>query len=282
MAKFKKKFNFKSMKTWKKVLLVGLAGLTLVGAVAGIGALLNKAEEDTKIINPSYAIGGLTEQGQYLETKESIYTKNAFGCQGLDVELAFDNNISYRIFFYNNDNDFISATKKQTSNYDEDLTPINAVSCRVVITPNDDDKISWYEINDYAKQIEISVNKEQTPYKPVNLYQIDSSLINKKIDVDTGEIIDGPNFYISNWIDVKAGQKYVVGFEDNYVVNQTALFYLKHTDGTIDTSESVKLVLQGTGEMVWFDFVVPEDVVSVCLMANNATGVFQEFTINLK
>ena len=155
-----KKFKNKSL--WKKVGAGCLAGALCIGAVAGIGALASKAEETTKEINPVYAIGGLTEQGQYLETKESIYTKDAFKCQGLDVEIAFDNNISYRIFFYDSENDLIGKTSFLTNNYDETTTPFNASTARVVITPKDDSNVSWYEKNGYAKQLTITVNKEQS------------------------------------------------------------------------------------------------------------------------
>lgn len=159
MAKFKN-INFKSKKTWKNILIVGLAIITLVGAIVGLSALFRKSEETTKEISPSYAIGGLTEQGAYLEKKESIYTKDAFECQGLNVKLAFDNNISYRIFFYDYEDKFVNATEKLTTNYDEDVS-IFVKSARIVITPNDDSKVSWYEKGNYSKQLTISVNKEQ-------------------------------------------------------------------------------------------------------------------------
>ena len=40
----------------------------------------------------------LTDDGRFKESDESIYTKNAFECQGLDVEIDFDKNISYQIY----------------------------------------------------------------------------------------------------------------------------------------------------------------------------------------
>lgn len=160
MAK-NKKINWKSKKTWKNALIIGLACITLVGAIVGLSALFRKSEETTKEINPTFAVGGLTEQGKYLETEESIYTEDAFACQGLDIELDFKSNISYRVFFYDVDKDFISSTTSLTSNYDEEITPKFSTYARIVITPNDDDKISWYEKNGYANQLTISVNKEQ-------------------------------------------------------------------------------------------------------------------------
>lgn len=157
-----KKINFKSKSLWKKIGLGCLCGVVGLGAIMGVGALLNKEDETTKVINPTYAIGGLTEQGAYLDTKASIYTENAFECQGLDIEMDFKNNVSYRVYFYDEDNDFLSSTTMLTSNYDENTTPIFAKYARVVITPKEDDEIKWHEKNGYAKQLTIEVNKEQT------------------------------------------------------------------------------------------------------------------------
>ncbi|MBQ8908993.1 MAG: hypothetical protein IJY90_01725 [Clostridia bacterium] len=178
MAKLKK-INFKSKKTWKNILVVGLACLTIVGAIVGLSALFRKSEETTKVINPTYAVGGLTDDGKYKETEESIYTKDAFECQGLDVDLDFRSNISYRIFFYDNENDFLSSTAKLTSNYDEETTPMLARYARIVITPNDDTKVSWYEKGGYAEQLTIRVNKEQN-FKIAEEYSVDLSTLKTK------------------------------------------------------------------------------------------------------
>ena len=90
----KRKFNFKSMKTWKKALLIGLAGLTIVGAIAGISALFR--EKDTneqpkvEISASAFSVGGLSSDGKYIETDGSIYTKDAFECQGLTITPDFE------------------------------------------------------------------------------------------------------------------------------------------------------------------------------------------------
>ena len=157
MAK-KRKINFKSKKTWKNILLIGLACITIIGAIAGISALFRESEETTKVINPTYAVGGLTENGAYLETEKSIYTEDAFECQGLDIELDFKSNVSYRVFFYGSENDFIQSTAKQVGDFNEENIPQIAKTCRIVITPNDDEKISWYEKSGYANQLTIRVN----------------------------------------------------------------------------------------------------------------------------
>ncbi len=156
-----KKINFKSKKTWKKVLTVGLVCVLTLGAVFGITALVGKVEEETtKKLNLSWEVGGLDEQGKYLETKESIYTKDAFECKGLNIKMAFDNDVSYRIFFYDYNDEFVSSTELLTANYSADIDMF-VKSARIVITPNEDSKISWYEKSGYAKQLTISVDKEQ-------------------------------------------------------------------------------------------------------------------------
>ena len=175
MAKIKN--LFKSKKNWKSILLIGLSCIMLVGAIVGICSLFREKEETTtQIVNPTYAVGGLTEDGRFLETDKSIYTEDTFGCLGLDVELAFKNDISYRIFFYDVDGDFVSSTDKQIADFNGEL-PWNASQCRIVITPNEDDKISWYEKSGYAKQLTISVDVEQK-WGNINYFAIDDTMSN--------------------------------------------------------------------------------------------------------
>lgn len=152
--------KYKTKNTLKSILAIGLAVVAAVGAAFGISALVKKTEETTKEINPKFEIGGLTEEGKYLETKESIYTKDLFECKGLNVEPAFDSDVSYRIFFYDYNDAFVSATAKLTANYEEEVD-VFVKSARIVITPNDDSSISWYEKSGYAKQLTIKVNKDQ-------------------------------------------------------------------------------------------------------------------------
>lgn len=178
-----KKNSLKSKKTWKNILVIGLSIITLLGVAVGIAALVNKSEEETtKKNNPTYAIGGLTETGTYLETKESIYTKDAFECYGLKTTLNFDNNISYKLFFYDEDKTFVESTSQLIDTFDSSKTlmPGGTKYCRVVITPNEDSKISWYEKNSYAKQLTIKVNKDQTKIAGVekvltNYFEVDET-----------------------------------------------------------------------------------------------------------
>lgn len=219
MAKMKK-INWKSKKTWKNALIIGLACITLVGAVVGLSALFRKSEETTKVVNPTYAVGGLTEKGAFLETEESIYTKDSFECLGLDIDLAFDNNISYRVFFYDTENKFLSATNKLTEDYDENTTPMFARYARIVITPNEDDKISWYEKSKYANQLEISVDKQQKWIYSENLFAIDQTMHGQywyglSSNATLTPVASSDGTYSSAFVDCTGYSKLIIGIVRN-------------------------------------------------------------------
>ena len=149
------KFNKKT----KNIILIVLSCVMLFGAIFGLVALFRQ-DKTTKEINPVFAIGGLTEDGKYKETEESIYTKESFECQGLKIELNFESNVSYRVFFYNSNNDFVESTTSLSTNYNEEL-PLMATTCRIVITPTSDKEIKWYEKSQYANQLTINIDKKQ-------------------------------------------------------------------------------------------------------------------------
>lgn len=177
MAKIKK-MNFKSKKTWKNILLIGLACLTLVGAIVGLSALFKKAEETTKTINPSYSVGALDlKTGKYVESKSAIYTKNGIECQGLTTSLDFDAVIRYQLYFYSEHDEFIHTTGTLDGVFYSTGVPLYAKYVRIVIIPNEDENINLFEKFDYAKQLNVEVAKEQN-FKTFgeNLFKVDEEL----------------------------------------------------------------------------------------------------------
>lgn len=174
------KINLKSKKTWKKIILITMSCLLLFGAIFGIVRLFSETSPtDTKTISHNvFSIGGLNDDGTYLETDASIYTKDAIECQGLKITPNFENNINYQVFFYDYDGEFVSAndiTDDKTTS-----APRLARYCRVVITPKDDAKISWYEVDKYAKQLTIEVYEEQNFTNPteINYFGVDAEKLN--------------------------------------------------------------------------------------------------------
>ena len=199
-------------KTVLKSILCALLALLILGGVAvGIVALVNYSQENSKTINPAWAVGGLDANGEYRATKGSIYTLKTFNCLGLLVTIDFNAKVSYQVYFYDSDNTFISCTGILTSAFDE--VPTIATKARIVVTPNDDDNISWTEKNGYAKQITINVSKNQSsPFtsnvlvaKNLNssmngLYykgDLETKVSNEKTDFRTYEMnIDGATYFV--------------------------------------------------------------------------------------
>ena len=143
------------------VLIVGL----LVSAVGGIAALVgrDKADEGYDLAKASFERGSLNDSGVYTETKGSIYTKEAleYG-NGVKIKLDFDSDVSYQIFFYDENDDFVEKTgvltKTAVSTCDE------AASFRIVVTPlwssdveKDDQIVRAWQVNKYAKQLTVMV-----------------------------------------------------------------------------------------------------------------------------
>lgn len=251
---------FKNKSLWKKIGIGAIAGVLGIGAIMGVGALLNKEEETTKVIKPAYEIGALTEDGKYQESVESIYTKDAFECKGLDIDMDFKSNISYRVFFYNDDNSFLSSTGKLTENYDETSTPELATHCRIVITPNDDDKISWYEKNGYANQLTIEVAKDQT-HEVVDYFSLNENEVGfysnqavgekfAKAEEDTTKQMAMSNLIkVDGWNELEivchqgnwnGGAKYFF-LDENENIIATSQYTFSHNDGSAPSNKVISV-----------------------------------------
>lgn len=166
MAK-KLKMKYKTKKTLKNILLGVVCVGAVVGVAAGAKAIVDYSEQDVKTIHPAFAIGGL-ENGLYEETETSIYTKEAFECKGLTIKLDFDHDVTYQVFFYEEDGDFISSTEVLDERYDEEI-PTGATHARIEVTPQwtnvedeDDRKINWFNKIKFANQLNIEVDKDQS------------------------------------------------------------------------------------------------------------------------
>lgn len=151
---------FKSKKS-KRIVTWILASLLLIGGVFGATALFRNAKSETKEINPSYAVGALnTSTGKYVESKQAMYTKEAFECQGLTITLDFDSTMKYRVFFYNDTDIFIHESGVLSGSFMPTSVPPLAKYARVMLMPDDED-ISFFDKFNYAKEVTIKVNKVQ-------------------------------------------------------------------------------------------------------------------------
>lgn len=157
----------KRKKTWIYVII----GLLLCAIVGGCVYAFVGTDDKDKTVNISaseFSLGGLNDKGEYIETKESIYTKDAFKCQGLTVTPEFESQVTYQIFFYDELGEFVNKTASLEKAYRDDI-PAGAYYARIVITPNKDEdgsaiELNVFKVSKYAKQITITVNKEQKTF----------------------------------------------------------------------------------------------------------------------
>ncbi len=155
--------RYRRKKTISKILTTILICFVALGTVIGVTHMFNKSEEGRTNLNPKFTVGGLSEDGTYVDTDKTIYTKNAFECEGLEVKLDFEATIKYQVYYYDENDTFIE--KSPVYNMSAELTaPENAKFARIVVEPiwGDDvdeaDKVChWYDIYKYTRQIEISV-----------------------------------------------------------------------------------------------------------------------------
>lgn len=209
----------KTKKTLKGIGLGVLGVATLIGAAATINHF--KADEDGLVkVHLNYDIGGLDSNGEYEETEESIYTKNAFESQGLKVTMDFDSNIDYELFFYDQYGEFISSTGKLDKNFDGEI-PVIASHARIEITPKEDeDGIKWYEKSGYAKQIEVKVAEKQEYNLTENLFKIDANMHGKmwyglSSNATLTPIEASSDTYSSAFVDCTEYSKLIVGIVQN-------------------------------------------------------------------
>lgn len=201
------KFNYKQRKTLKQVLSILLCGLVIVGAVFGVSALSSKLKEDTKVIRPTFSVGGIDTNGVgNSKSTSSIYTKEAFEAQGLSVKLDFDAYVKYQAFFYDDLDNYISSSEIYSVSSEVAL-PSGVTRVRLVVYPIWDGNVDkkdrvchWYDVYKYSKQLEIRVLKEQNNNKDIVEDLAFTELGYKKHYADT---LGAPAVPTANYISTK-------------------------------------------------------------------------------
>ena len=221
----KKNFKFKLSKKLKSIICATLVVAVSVACIGGIAAF---AKRDTKSISSTaFAVGGLDENGKYLETSQSIYTKNAFECKGLRITPDFDATLTYDVYLYDSDNELLEAKTGLTDVF-KDVTPL-AKTARVVIHPEipsdvkeKDFKIRFYQIYGYANDLDITVDKDQTFYLTGNLYNENKVTSGKTFNPTIGTAVT-----LTENASTKVTEKILVSDDWNMVD-----VYIKNTEDT--------------------------------------------------
>ena len=145
-----------------KAALIAAVALGLAGTVVMGGALAKLSQDvTTKDVGgwTKYEIGILDEAGAEASGKTAIRMKKYVTTDGLTVDIKKDATVTYSLYFYDEDKTFMSALTAQTTDFSESSIPEGAEYVKVVVTPNEDEKVTWNEIGKYEKQITVIVDK---------------------------------------------------------------------------------------------------------------------------
>ena len=184
-----------------KTIALGLLGLLVVGgAVAGISSLVAKDDDGYEKTTLNYTIGDLDiSTGKVEKSKKAMYTKEALNVEALKFELDFENNIEYQLYFYDENQEFVSVSQVYTKNSThEDL---ESSYVRVVIRVTEKDtELSIFNQLKYSNQLSVRVVKKA----PAKLLTI--TIENGEDDV-TIQYLEGMTW--NEWLE---SEYYVNGF----------------------------------------------------------------------
>lgn len=143
----------------KWILVWCLIGVLSVGMVS-TAVKLNDSIKTETLTSMDYEIGGLTSAGAENNSDGSIRTKDFITTDGFEVKMQEDAEVTYRLYFYDADESFISMQEaEQTGDYVFPATGNNAAYVKVVITPTDDTEITMFEKGGYCDDIEVTYDK---------------------------------------------------------------------------------------------------------------------------
>lgn len=140
-----------------------IAFLLIFAAIAAIAVMMVKLDRQTtvtKIGAEMYSVGAIADDGTAEDVDTSIVTNNAFTTDGLTVTIADDATVTYALYFYDADGEFISATEELSADFDGTI-PEGAETAKIVVTPAEDEdgKVTLTEIVGYANQVTVQVNR---------------------------------------------------------------------------------------------------------------------------
>ena len=198
--------KIKMTKSTGRVVAIVAVALALVMVIGGLAAL---GSRDTKTIGASaFSVGGLDETGKPNFSETSIYTKEAFECEGLRIVPDFEADLSYDVFYYDANGNLLAKKTGLVESFEQDY-PL-ADTCRIVIHPNVPDdvkkgefKIHFWEVYGYANQLTIIVDKDQVVYtSSPNLYDEEMTVSGTFEASDVKTIVENASLKTSSLISI--------------------------------------------------------------------------------
>ena len=262
--------NFKPKGKWRSI----IAAVVVIGLIiASCAFVASFTKKETKTIGAGVFLrGDLDSNGVYVESSQSLYTKEAFGCRGLRIEPDFEFQGTYDVYYYDYNGHFLGSETDLDAIYDVDY-PV-AKLARVVIHPaipddvkEKDFKINFWEVYGYAKNLKITVDKDQEwKYETDNLYDsVDiiehMSFTDQTVGTNyTESVVSGDN------LQSKVTEKIAVEYNtyDIYVkyaeIREFWTFGIAATAGDIITATECHACLDAeVGEWVMITLEIPED-----------------------
>ena len=109
MSSFKKRMSTSNIKWIITFVLIAMLSVAVIFAFVKIDK-----NEKTKTLGTNsftYAIGLLDAEGEYEQGTSSIYMKDYYSVDGLTVELKDKATVTYKLFFYDEDKEFIDRRR---------------------------------------------------------------------------------------------------------------------------------------------------------------------------
>lgn len=139
-----------------------LVFLVLISVIIMFSAALAGVPVET-VPSSAYSVGTLNENGKAEESETSIYTPEMYAVKGLDIEVKEKAEITYSIWFYDEDKTFLASTEERETDYNikADGSPEWSAYFRIRITPKNDrdGKISKSEKTKYANKLTVIIKK---------------------------------------------------------------------------------------------------------------------------
>lgn len=136
----------------------------ILGLLISVIVGLSNLQPTKNVGNLDYSISSIdTTTGKVIDSNQNIVMKNLGNVDGMTITLDEDAQITYKVAFYDEDEEFVSITASQSADFDAENIPETAKYFRVVITPNQVDgenvTVTLLNMANYTSQVEITFNK---------------------------------------------------------------------------------------------------------------------------
>lgn len=145
-------------------------GVTIVALVLSVitfsAVFLGVSSNDTtdELNRIDYALGTIdATTGKALDSKLAICTEDMNNIEGLEIEIVDEPTVTYQVFFYDEDKEYLSASESLSADYTAETVPEGAKYFRIVITPLEVDgeavEINPLTMSKYTKQLTVTFDK---------------------------------------------------------------------------------------------------------------------------